>query len=378
MDAARGYALLGVGVVNAHTFNIGFNSGNYAWDLALTAHDRASELISNLVFAHRSLPLLAFLLGVGLVVQSRGLERAAVSARLVPRYLALLLIGVVHGVLLWPGEILAAYALMVLLLGRLAARWSDRANRRVLAVLLVLSFAVSLYWTLPDREPLRCTAENVFAETSFTQSGWLSALRWRGVEYLFNGFLGQLLLPWIWAIVLLGVICGRSDAFWRHLQAPSFRHPLVVWGTAVLVVSTAAEWWTGRAGGWSSLSCGGAVVSWFSLIERITVFACIPFLLTLMAWLVQRPAARLPSAGLIAVGRAPLTMFIGQSVVFAVLFNETFFGLHGLLERGEVLLIAVLTYLALAAWIDWRYLRRGRVPPGERLWRALTARFSGP
>jgi uncharacterized protein len=376
IDAARGYSLLGVAVVNAHAFNRGFNSGNYAWDLAYTSYDRAAELVSNLVFAHRSLPLLAFLLGVGLVVQSRTLDRAAVSGALFPRYLALLFIGIAHGVLLWPGEILAAYALVVLILARYAAAWPNAAIKPVLAVLLLLFVLAMAYWALDNRGPLRCVGSEFFRQNSFAQSGWLAALKWRAIEYFFTGFLGQLLLPGIWAVVLLGVAFGRSTAFWRHLREPSFRHPLVVAGGAVLVLSTTAEWFTGRAGGWSSLTCVGTAVSWFSVVEGITFFASIPILLTLMAWLAKHHAETPVVARLVAVGRAPLTMFIGQSVVFAVLFNEALLGLHGRLGRAGVLLVAVLTYLVLAAWIDRRYTRRGSVPPGERLWRALTRRFS--
>ncbi len=363
-------------MVNANAFNRGFNSGNYAWDLALTGYDRAAELISNLVFAHRSLPLLAFLLGVGLVVQSRALERADVAKVLFPRYAALLLIGVAHGVLLWPGEILAAYALMVLLLVRYAAGWTDAAVRRVLVAALVLSVIATVYGASGNRGPLRCFGSEFFAQTSFALSGWLDALRWRAIEYVFSGFLGQLLLPWIWAVMLLGVVFARSDAFWHHLREPSFRHPLVVFGTAILLVSTVAEWITGRAGGWSSLACSGAVVSWFSLAESTTVFASIPILLTLIAWLAKHHAATGLCGLLVATGRAPLTMFIGQSVVFAVLFNETLLGLHGRIGRGYVLLIAIMTYLLLAVWMNLRYLRRGLTPPGERLWRALAARVA--
>ena len=365
--------MLGVAVVNAHAFNQGFNSGNYAWNLALTSYDRAAELVSNLVFAHRSVSLLAFLLGVGLVVQSRALERAQVSAALSRRYLVLLAIGVLHGLLLWPGDILAAYAIVVLVLGRFAVTWSLATLTGVIGALLLFSFGVTLYSVLTDQYALQCQASPVFTEASFAQSNWFAARRYAAKEFVWTGLLGQVLNANVWALVLIGVWCGRADAFWQHLQKPSFHKPLVVVSMALLAASTAAEWQTGRAGGWSSLGCYGWVISQFRLAETLTTFASVPVLLTLFAWLAQR-WPRAPTFLLFeAVGRAPLTMFVGQSVVFTLMFSQTFVGLHGQIGRLGVLAIALLTYVLLAIWIERRYRRRDVMPPLERLWRKLSS-----
>lgn len=369
----RGYAMLGVAIVNAHAFNQGLNIGNYGWDLALTAHDRAAELISNLVFAHRSLPLLAFLLGVGLVVQSRALARAQVSAALIRRYLALLAIGLVHGLLLWPGDILAAYAIMVLVLARYAVTWPLAAFKWVIGALLLVSFGSALYGTLTAPYALQCWPNLLAAPDSFAQSSWLTARRFAASEFFEVGLLGQGLNPNVWALVLLGVWCGRLDAFWQHLQQPALRQPWFVAGAALLAVSSAVEWYTGTAGGWLALGCDGRVIWQFYLAETTSMFASVPVLLTFFAWLAQRqahaPAFRLFEA----VGHAPLTMFFAQSVVFTLAFSPTFGSLQGEIGRFGVLAIAVLTYTLLAVWIDRRFVRCSVVPPVERLWRKLSA-----
>ena len=369
----RGYAMLGVAIVNAHAFNQGLNIGNYGWDLALTAYDRAAELISNLVFAHRSLPLLAFLLGVGLVVQSRALERAKVSAALIRRYLALLAIGLVHGLLLWPGDILAAYAIIVLVLARYAVTWPLAALKWVIGALLLVSFGPVLYGALTTSYGLQCRPELLVAPESFAQLSWLTARRYAASEFFEVGLLGQGLNPNVWVLVLLGVWCGRMDAFWRHIQQPAFRQPLFVAGAALLAVSSAVEWHTGRAGGWLALSCDGRVIWQFYLAETTSMLASVPVLLTLFAWLAQH-RSRMPTFRLFeAVGLAPLTMFVGQSVVFTLVFNPMFVGLHGQIGRFGVLAIAVLTYTLLAVWIDRRFVRRSVGPPVERLWRKLSS-----
>jgi uncharacterized protein len=375
IDAARGFALLGVAVVNAHTFNGGFNSGNYAWNLAVHWADQAAELVSNLLFAHRAFPLLAFLLGVGLVVQTRGIASAHLAQSLHARYLALLVIGIAHGFLLWPGEILTAYALMVLLLARYAVAWLRTTLDRVLCVFLVLSFAVALYGAVVEHRPLACKRDDFFAATSFAQSTWLAERMVGAKEFLVGG-LGHVVGVWIWALVLLGVWCGRTEGFWEHLKRPRFSHPVVLASGAMLALSTAVELKTGIAGAWSSLICEGAAASQFSLAENATMFASVPILITVFAALARVAAEQKWFLRLQAVGRAPLTMFLSQSVVFSVVFSHHLFGLHGRIGRAGVFVIAVLTYLALAAWIDQCYVQRGLTPPGERLSRALSSRFA--
>ena len=369
----RGYAMLGVAVVNAHAFNQGLSSGNYGWDLALATHDRAAELISNLVFAHRSLPLLAFLLGVGLVVQSRALARPEVSAVLIRRYLALLAIGLVHGLLLWPGDILAVYAIIVLVLARYAVTWPLALLKWVIGALLLVSFGPALYGSLTAQYALQCWPAPLVDPASFAQSGWLTA-RWYGAsEFVEVGLLGQGLNPNVWVLLLLGVWCGRMEGFWRHIRQPTCRRPLIVASMALLAVSTAVEWHTGRAGGWLPSNCYGSVITQFYLAETTSMFASVPVLLTLFAWLAQRHSCAAAVRLFEAVGRAPLTMFIGQSVAFTLAFSPMFVGLHGQVGRLGVLAIALLSYTLLAVWIERRFVRRSAVPPVERLWRRLSS-----
>ena len=76
-------------------------SSVHALDLAHTAVDVVAEYAVAMLFIHRCYPLLAFLFGVGLAWQWQQLAERKVR-RLRPRLWALLLIGVCHGLLLWP------------------------------------------------------------------------------------------------------------------------------------------------------------------------------------------------------------------------------------------------------------------------------------
>lgn len=362
-------------IVNAHAFNQGLGSGNYAWHLALGAHDRAAELFANLVFAHRSLPVLAFLLGVGLVVQTRHLERAKVGAVLLQRYAVLLAIGLVHGFLLWPGDILAAYAFIVLVLARFAVTWSRPTLWWVATALLFYTLAPALHEALTAHDGLDCWGEMLAAPSSFAQQDWLTARRIGASEFLEFGLRGQGLNAMVATLVLLGVACARADGFWQHLQQPSFLHPVFIASAALLAGSSALEWQTGPAGGWLALACTGRAMAQFHLAETVSTFASVPVLLTLFARLAQRWTVARPLRLLQSVGRAPLTMFIGQSILLTLAFSPMFVGLNGQVGRASVLAIAVLSYALLAVWIELAFVRRGTLPPAERLWRRLS--FAG-
>ena len=129
IDLARGMALLGVALVNVHAFAVIW-AGNYALDLAANAGDVVAEYLVAVGFSHRSYPVLAFLFGAGLAMQWRHLPADRRHPRdLRPRLWALLVMGVLHGLLLWPGEVLSSYAIV----GVIAVSLVDAEDRKRLA-----------------------------------------------------------------------------------------------------------------------------------------------------------------------------------------------------------------------------------------------------
>jgi uncharacterized protein len=71
------------------------------------------------------------------------------------------------------------------------------------------------------------------------------------------------------------------------------------------------------------------------------------------------------------VGRMALTNYILQSAVFSVLFSGYGLGLHGHLQRGWQVLLAVALFAAQVLFSRW-WMARYRFGPLEWLWRALT------
>ena len=109
VDILRGIAVLGIVLVNMGSYagyRVPFD--NMAWV------DRSTTVAIRFVAQGKFYPLFAFLFGWGLAIQI--VRASSCQVNFVPFFLrrmaALLLIGLVHAVLVWHGDILITYALL--------------------------------------------------------------------------------------------------------------------------------------------------------------------------------------------------------------------------------------------------------------------------
>ena len=128
LDALRGFALLGILLVNLRVFSAPLVAP-LSVDPALGPWwDRLAAGAVTVLATGRFYPLFSFLLGYGFTVAHRraGARGESYTGRHLRRSAALFVLGTLHAALLFAGDILASYA--VLGLGLLAAvRWRDRA-----------------------------------------------------------------------------------------------------------------------------------------------------------------------------------------------------------------------------------------------------------
>src|SRR5690625_6480738 len=87
----------------------------------------SSDLLLALLVDNRGFPLFALLFGYGIGILYRASQRRGESsrrflARQARRHLVLLVFGLLHGILLFTGDILAAYAIIGMLCAWLATR----------------------------------------------------------------------------------------------------------------------------------------------------------------------------------------------------------------------------------------------------------------
>ncbi|MGH8638221.1 MAG: DUF418 domain-containing protein, partial [Burkholderiales bacterium] len=255
LDVLRGIALLGVVIANVWLWfsGIAFRFPGYREELARLSLDSVVFVAIAVLVSGKAMSTFSFLFGLGFAVQM--LRAQARGRSVVPAYTrrltVLLLIGLAHMLLLWYGDILAAYAVIgfVLLLFR------KRADRTLLvwaAVLLIavplliggLPLIMSAFGIQLPQPNLTELAQRNAATLSVLQSGSYPAILGETLHQAGKFYAGRK-APWVLYILglfLLGLYAGRRRMF-ENVPAhrPLFRR-CVIWGIPVgLAASVAAS-----------------------------------------------------------------------------------------------------------------------------------------
>lgn len=380
LDLIRGFALLGVVLVNAPFFAAPLPSViNPAYGpLAVDGSALWPWSLPYVLFEHKSIALFSMLFGASLflVGGERGdHERSRVLRR---RLGWLALFGILHGVALWFGDILLSYALTGFLV-LLVRSWTPRALLTLGIGLLLLSMtmmgAVALWLAgLPKAElaalattswspPPPVLAESIAAY----RGGWGAAFAanlgsWIDFQVQMLVFLtartaGLMMIGM--ALLKSGFLAGNSDQrlyrLWLGIGAAALA--LLAWN------------------GWDLARQGFPMVRVQAVGLLITAslapLVALGYASGLILLLRAGKLARLTSA-LAATGRMAFTNYLMQSLLLSTLFwSGRGLGLYGELSRPAVIGIAGLLFTGQAVFsVLW--LRRFSHGPLEWIWRRLS------
>jgi uncharacterized protein len=373
VDVLRGFALFGILMVNI-TYLASAYHGTGVEDPGFASPlDEAVRAFVAVLFETKFFLLFSFLFGYSFTLQLAAAERA--DARFVPRFLrrlaALFAIGVLHAVVLFPGDILTTYAVLGLIL--LAAHQiRPRTAVRAAAVLLVLTSAAYLLLAVAIQASGDSGIDPVSAATGAEEA--TAALR-GGVTSVITEHLAQLpdvlcLLvcfqaPAAMAAFLLGLAAGRNRALVDPLHHLGTLRRLQIWGFALGLPGAAVY-------GYASLERPGTAVDVLALgIDVITA----PLLAAAYGATVLRVAhtrrGGAVAAALAPAGRMTLTNYLMQSLVGALLFTGYGTALVGRIGPAGVAGIALALFAFQVAGSRW-WLRRHAYGPVEWLLRAVT------
>jgi uncharacterized protein len=118
LDVLRGFALLGIGLMNIQAFVGPLNAALTGVDPAMTGADWWADALVYILVQGKFYTLFSLLFGMGFAVMAQRAEQAGrpfvtFYAR---RSLGLLAIGLLHALLVWSGDVLVSYALLATLL----------------------------------------------------------------------------------------------------------------------------------------------------------------------------------------------------------------------------------------------------------------------
>lgn len=381
LDALRGFALLGILVINIQSFAMPMAAymNPTVWG-DLTGLNRWVWALSHVLTDQKMMTIFSLLFGAGIVLlttraEQRGGSPAGVHYR---RMFWLLVFGLAHAYGLWYGDILVPYALcglVVYLFRRL------RPGRLLALGLLALCVSSGFYllfgFSMPYWPPeavegftegsWRPPAEKLAEEVAAYQGGWLDQMDHRVVASIFvETFLfaiwggwraGGLMLIGM-ALYKLGVFSAERSArfYWTLIAADALVGiPVVVYGV---------QWNFAR--GWPpvSLFLGSQFNYWGSLLVSLGWVGALMLLVRAgaLGWLTRRLAS---------VGQMAFTNYLLHTIICTTIFYGHGLGLFGEVERTGQILI-VFGVWAFQLMVSPLWLARFTMGPFEWLWRALT------
>lgn len=367
VDALRGFALLGIFLVNITFMSSGY-PGNLVVDPAYTSTvDQIARGLSSVFVDMKFYLLFSFLFGYSFTLQmeSAAAAGAAFAPRMLRRIAGLFAIGVLHIVFLYAGDVLTTYALACLVLFWMR-RCRDRTALRVAAALygvVVASLVLSGLFldpaaVLPAHDVAVANAEQ---STAAMLGGWgeIVGQHLDGLPLLILQAV-TLQGPTALAMFLLGLVAGRrrllvgvrgDEPVLRRIQW--FGFPIGLTGSTVYALGGG----TGHA-----LAVAVSVAT-----APLLTAAYIATLLRVM----HSPRTTWVRSALAPAGRIALTNYLAQSALGLLIFTGIGFGAAGSLSPWQTAALAVLIFaLQLCASAIW--LRRYRYGPAEWLLRWIT------
>ncbi|WP_282080741.1 DUF418 domain-containing protein [Aquimarina algiphila] len=375
LDVFRGFAILGIFVVNIVIMNSTFlNQDEFAkqWTSGI---DQISNKILQLFFYTKFFPIFSLLFGLGISMQVlKMLEKNKLSFSFFARRMFILfLFGVLHIVFLWSGDVLNLYAL----LGLLTTLMLKKSNQLILilsVIFLFFPFYDQLFEYLfnllnfkPEIYLSEYTGETV---NQIIKNGtYLEGLQMRLLEYLSNiPMLFGFLAPVAISMFLLGLYLGKNkiydslDAFIQKIRIPILIITILTNAYRVVFLFVLPNY------------AIYSTATFRPIFIKLMVFSDITmglFYLWGIGWLWYNTKWKFILSPLKYVGRMALTNYLMQSLIGLILFSSIGFKLYETLSPSVALLTAIVVFIfqiiLSKVWLN--YYRFG---PLEWIWRCLT------
>lgn len=371
LDFVRGVAILGILLLNISAFGLPKAAYlNPAWYGDITRSDAWTWAILDLFAQVKFLTLFALLFGAGLQILLKRGKRWIQS-----RLTLLVILGFIHGLFLWDGDILLAYGLVGLICWRMIRDAQDVKSLFNTGVMLyVIGIGVLLLLGMISGGTTNRSWIPGAASLQYEQYWKLKG----GVEAISNraDMLGDNLLAlgaqygWQLAgMMLIGAALMRSGWLKGEFSLRHYRLTgagLVLLGMAINLPAVIAQWLLG----WDYRWCAFLLQA---PRELSAPFQTIGYASLIFGFWPQTARFKL-AAGVACVGRMALSNYLLQTLICTTLFYRL--GLFMKFDRFQLMAFVIPVWMVnmLFSVIWLRYFRQG---PVEWVWRQLTALASG-
>ena len=367
LDALRGLGVLGILAVNVSFMGATFTQAvePAAWPFPNTGASLAAWCLVHVFAESKFITLFSLLFGVSMFLVGGEPGDAGRDARLARRLGWLAVFGLVHGALVWYGDVLLDYAACGFALMRLRG-WP--ARRLVAAGIVGYAAGVALMtigptvpgflgWVLPAAPPTAAAFQGTFAESLRA-----NAATW--VDY--RALVAFYTWPYSAPLMLLGLGLFKSGVLTGAAEPRLYRAGVAAGAVALAVfaLGTARHVQLGLASDYGA--------TWGELLLQLTSpFVSLGYASALLLAMRSRAFAWV-AHGLAPLGRMAFTNYIAQSLlVTAVFYGGRGLGLFDRVDRPGLALVVLAVWAIELAW-SHTWLRRYEAGPLEWGWRCLT------
>jgi uncharacterized protein len=383
LDIVRGFALLGILIMNMQGFNSSFFAGADGTSLWPDALDHGAEVARTMLFSGKFNSMFSLLFGIGFTIQlGRMMERAPNQAvgLYSRRLLALLAFGLVHAMVFWTGDVLHIYA--VLGFGLLLLR---RAPNRLIYALIAVTLLYPIVSGLlrmavmtPD-VVARFVTEGKAWEASnnlaYGQGSFLDAAREHTREFMY--FYGDWWGVWnelgfyiqMTTTMLIGFLIGRNGWVRRIPELMPWIRTLQWWALGIGLVCAIV---VGVTGEYTRIPGPSLLKVLRSMAYVLCRLGMMSFYVLSIVRLAQLPVWQKRFAPMATAGRMPLTNYLMQTLICTALFYGWGFGFWGQVGPALDFLLSVTIFFVIQIPFSRFWLRRFDYGPMEYLWRRLT------
>lgn len=366
LDAVQGISILGILLLNIYGFGLPqIAYMNPAYTLSVSTSDIVVWSILNIVAQGKFLAIFSLLFGATLTLLVRKGQEWNYR-----RLIILMLIGLLHGIGLWEGDILLPYAITGMLAITLIYRYSSEKLIKIaisiyligLLVLLFIGYHIDAegYWVL--------TESQIIDEITLKTAGGMTGIAYRYHEV--SNMIVSLFIQYGWqllALMLGGAILINNGWLLGAYSEGHYQFISKVFILPAILVQIICLYWQQQAQ-WSyfSTSIVGYIVN-----EIVIPFQSIGYIALVYGYWEQIKAT-LFSRWIINIGRMALSNYLLQTLICTTIFYQLdYFGDFNRLELLIFIIPIWLTNIAFSSlWLS--YFSQG---PIEWMWRKLTLKL---
>lgn len=381
LDALRGFALLGIALANYPEFSLyNFMSDSQHAAMSTETVDTWTQWLLLLFVDGKFYTIFSVLFGIGFsIIIRNAMERGADGMRIFYRRMTgLVIIGFLHLMLVWSGDILLLYALM----GMILPFFYKKSNKTVLTwagIMLLLPVVCDATIAMTGVDPSKVFYDawwywnGRFGITEENFAFWLRDVEsYDGVlKFLFAGsfermweFVSSHRYFKVLGLFLIGMYIGRQGIFASVAQYKIlFKRVALLAGCFAFPLSFVYAW-----SGMNGHPWGGVA---HSVLYMLSVYPLGIGYMALLTLLFMRAEKWEVWNILAQPGRMSLTTYLSQSLLGILLFYGVGFGWGCNLGLGETALVSVAIYLLLTlfSFIWMHFFAYG---PFEWGWRMFT------